>query len=66
MSNYAVASLKMQFCAGPETHTFYACPSHVPALAAGDASSCFLLFKDELVKKVDPWDEIECDLCKEG
>lgn len=65
--HYAVASLKMQFYAGPEKYAFYACPIHVPTLAAGDFhNGLFYLIKGEEVQKVNPWDEIECDLCREG
>lgn len=63
---YAIGSLKMQFCAGPEKHTFYACEDHINELEAGKASSCFLSIKNEIVMWVNTEDEILCDLCKQG
>lgn len=61
----ARASRRMQFCAGPQTHTFYACADHAADLAGG-AVSCFLVMTNEPVRRVDPAEEITCDLCREG
>jgi len=61
----AIASRRMQFCAGPETHTFYACEEHTPDLEKGDVS-CFLILRNEPVVPVSVDDDIDCDLCREG
>ena len=63
--SYAIAKRKMQFCAGPQHHTFYACPEHKRDLERGDVS-CFLILKSQPVLDVDPDDEEDCWFCKEG
>ena len=65
MSEAAVVSLRMQFCAGPETYVFYACHEHRPLLEKGDVS-CFLKFVNEPIQPVDPDDEESCYFCQEG
>lgn len=69
MSAIATAARRLQFCAGPGTHTFYACaaPACQAALARGTVSGLFLPIADELVRPLDESDEtITCDLCREG
>lgn len=65
--NYPVAitSRRMQFCAGPEKHTFYACRECLPDLEAGDVQ-LFLRLPNEPVQPVSEDEEIRCDLCREG
>lgn len=55
----------MQFEAGPETHTFYACAAHREKLERGDVM-CFLKIRNKAVETVDFNDEIGCDFCREG
>lgn len=62
--SYAIASRRMQFEAGPEKQTFYACADCLPELRKGQVM-CFLVLRDEDVQPVDPDDEIDCDLCRE-
>ena len=62
-------SRRMQFCAGPEQHTFYACHNSEcrTALLRGDVgSSCFFVIVGEPMMPVDPEDDIRCDVCREG
>lgn len=67
MQNCAVAKLKMQFVAGPQNYTFHACEDHRWELAAGRAAEgIFYRVKGWGVETVDPEDEVECDLCREG
>lgn len=61
----AIAKREMQFCAGPEHHTFYACAEHAPDLEAGQVS-CFLILCNRHVEPVDLDDEFECWFCREG
>ena len=61
----AIAKREMQFCAGPEHHTFYACHEHRADLERGDVM-CFLILRTKPVEAVDPEDDIDCDLCREG
>jgi hypothetical protein len=57
----------LQFRAGPESHTFYACDAHRPELERGDLhSGLFFGRPADAVEAVDPEDEIACDLCREG
>ena len=63
--NFAVASRRLQFEAGPEQHTFYACREHRRILDSGDVS-CFFAYEKESVKDEDEETEIECDFCREG
>lgn len=62
---YAYCARRLEFRAGPESHTFYACVEHKPILDAGDVS-CFFADARHQTYAVDPDDEIECDLCREG
>lgn len=65
----AIASRRMQFRAGPQDYTFYACADCLPALERGEAGSGnFFTTADEPVKpvQVHPDEQIECDLCREG
>lgn len=62
---YAIVSRRMQFTAGPQTHTFYACEEHREALDRGDVS-CFLRIRGVEVIAEDPEDELACDFCREG
>jgi len=65
--NTVIARRRMQFCAGPQTHDFYACGEHRAALERGDVS-CFLVLRSEPVREVrlEEGDEVECDFCREG
>lgn len=65
MASIAVWKRLMQFEAGPETHTFYGCHAHKDELERGDVM-CFFPLRNEPVRPVDPEDEIDCDLCREG
>lgn len=55
----------MQFCAGPERHTFYACEQHRAALDKGDVS-CFLVLRNESVRAVEGETDEVCYFCQEG
>jgi hypothetical protein len=57
------------FCAGPESHTFYACVAHRVSLDNADVLCFEYVYKDEPTKDLSPeeiGDDIECDLCREG
>jgi hypothetical protein len=60
----ATASRAYEFCAGPGTYIFHACPDHRPIL--DKPLDLFLVLKSEDVKPVSPDDGIECDFCREG
>ena len=55
----------LQFCAGPQRHTFVACTEHETHLTA-DPPSCFLIIPSAPIVDVDPDDEPSCDFCREG
>ena len=61
----AATRRRLQFCAGPQTYEFFACPEHRVILVRGDVS-CFLVIRSESVRSVDPDEDIECDFCREG
>lgn len=63
--NYAIASRKMQFEAGPQQHVFYACAEHRSVLESGDVT-CFFAYDAEQVQPVDEEMEVDCDFCREG
>lgn len=65
MSGYAIAKREMQFCAGPEHYTFYACAEHRPQLERGEMQLFFTL-AGKPVEPVAPDDEVACDMCREG
>ncbi len=56
----AILSLRMQFCAGPQTHTFHACERHRAELLAGAADQNFRLIRNE---QPTPADDKDCDFC---
>ncbi len=66
----AICSRVLQFRAGPDHKTFYACEAHQHILTAGDISSfdvpLFFATEQEPVQPVDPEDEYPCDFCREG
>lgn len=64
MERFAVCSRKLQFEAGPEQTTFYACTEHRPKLERGEVM-CFFPVARHQIQEVDPNDEIECDYCRE-
>ena len=60
---------RLGFCAGPESHTFYACETHRRNLNTADVMCFEYVYKDEPTKELSPEefeDDIECDLCREG
>lgn len=61
---FAIVSRQLQFCAGPEHHTFYACEAHRAALDRGEVS-CFLPLDREGTRALAYEDEYECDFCRE-
>ena len=63
--NLATTRRRLQFCAGPQTIEFFACPEHRATLDQGDVS-CFRVMRTEPVRDVDPDEDIECDFCREG
>lgn len=64
MIRSAVASRLFQFCAGPETHRFYACQGHAARLATDSPSSVFLLLVGQPIRAEDEDDDIDCDYCR--
>ena len=61
----AVAARQMQFCAGPQSHTFYACAEHLPDLyRSWYANGLFYTVEQWKVTVADPDDEIACDSCR--
>lgn len=67
MSKYAVANREMQFTAGPQKHTFYACAIHRPELVEGYNGLFYPPPPPGTPSyPVDPEDEVECDYCREG
>lgn len=63
---FALYSRVLQFRAGPESHQFFACAEHRPALERGDHDGCFFGVDADVIAPVDPNDEIACDYCREG
>ena len=64
---YAIRARRLQFEAGPEKHTFYACVEHRDKLGIGTTSvMCFFATSDELPYDIDEEEEISCDFCREG
>lgn len=66
MSEWAVASRVLQFCAGPNEHRFYACEAHRPLLEAGEYSGLFFGVTKDEVQPENADDELQCDYCREG
>lgn len=63
----AIACRQMQFVAGPQAHTFYACPEHRPELdRTWIANELFYAVKDWPVEAVDADEDYACDFCREG
>lgn len=63
----ALWSRKLQFRAGPNAHTFFACEEGKAALERGDVGSgLFFTTADEPVRPVDPDEDIQCDCCREA
>lgn len=60
----AICSRVMQFEAGPNQTTFYACAEHRAKLEKGDVL-CFFAYVRDQVQDVKPEDEIPCDFCRE-
>lgn len=55
----------MQFCAGPQSHTFYACTEHRAQLgAAWFVNELFYTLPQWPVLDVSEDDEIPCDVCR--
>lgn len=63
MAELAVRSRVLQFSAGPNEHTFFACERHLPQLLAGDMQLFFGRSFD-VSAPVDEADEIACDWCR--
>ncbi len=53
----------MQFCAGPQRETFYACEEHRGSL---DDVMTFLPIDGEPIVTATPFEEHPCDFCREG
>lgn len=63
----SIAKRRLQFIAGPERTTFYACTMCKPLLEKiGHEVHCHYPISQEPLEDVDLEDEIECDLCREG
>jgi hypothetical protein len=60
-------SRTLRFCAGPQTHTFYACTECKPELERATLHhGLFAIMPSEPIRPVDPDDELTCDCCREG
>lgn len=53
----------LQFCSGPGSYQFYACPDHEFYLSH---TALFFSTFNEPITMVDDEDEQECDYCHEG
>lgn len=60
----ATCSRTLQFRAGPNEYTFYACEDHRHVLVNGTVNDLFFATADEPVQEEDPEDEIECYVCR--
>lgn len=60
---------RLQFRSGPESMEFRACEEHRPLLVSGDVT-CFMLKAGEVIHELDAqtveYEDIDCDLCREG
>lgn len=63
---FATCSRVLQFRAGPNDHTFYACEEHRPRLEDGTYDGNFFGDPADVIEPVDPDDELHCDYCREG
>lgn len=62
---HAVAARQMQFVAGPQSHTFYACSRHLSdLLKPWYANDLFYTTERWTVLVIDPGAEIPCDSCR--
>lgn len=63
---HATHTRTLQFVAGPNEYEFAACDACLPNLASGQVQNFFARKGDPPPTPLDPDDERECDLCREG
>lgn len=60
----AICFRVLQFVAGPNEHTFYACPEHKHYLEGEADVDLFFSTSGDLLEEVNPEDEFRCDFCE--
>lgn len=67
MNTFAFYRRVLQFRAGPNEHTFYACEQHKADLERGDYNGVFFPTTDESIQPLGSDDQEQvCDYCREG